>query len=59
MKELLENSLDAGAKRIQIHISNGGFDLIKIIDNGHGIKVDLMSKIYKDTHISIRWTICL
>ncbi|KAI7866694.1 histidine kinase-like ATPase [Mucor mucedo] len=42
VKELLENSLDAGATRIRIHVSNGGFDLIKIIDNGHGIKVDDM-----------------
>ncbi|KAG2195247.1 hypothetical protein INT47_007976 [Mucor saturninus] len=42
VKELLENSLDAGATRIRIHVSGGGLDLIKIIDNGHGIKVDDM-----------------
>jgi len=40
VKELLENSLDAGATRIDIDISNGGLQSIRIQDNGHGIRAD-------------------
>src|SRR5580658_8046497 len=37
VKELLENSLDAGATRIRIEIEAGGRKLIRIADNGHGM----------------------
>ncbi len=40
VKELLENSVDAGANRIQIEIERGGFDLISVTDNGHGIPAE-------------------
>lgn len=37
VKELVENSLDAGSDKISIIIENGGKKLIKIIDNGSGM----------------------
>jgi len=37
VKELIENSLDAGANRIVIELSNGGIDLIRVVDNGCGM----------------------
>src|SRR3979490_1249048 len=40
VKELLENSLDAGSTRIDIDIEQGGAELIRIVDNGHGIHPD-------------------
>ncbi len=40
VKELLENSLDAGADRIEIDIEQGGIKLIRIRDNGSGIHKD-------------------
>ncbi len=40
VKELLENSIDAGATSITIEISGGGIDFIKITDNGKGIPKD-------------------
>ncbi len=37
VKELIENSLDAGANRVSVSIRNGGKILIKIVDNGSGM----------------------
>lgn len=37
IKELVENSIDAGATRIDIEIENGGISKIKVSDNGSGI----------------------
>jgi DNA mismatch repair protein MutL len=40
VKELVENALDAGAEDIEIITTGGGLDLIRIVDNGHGMSAD-------------------
>jgi DNA mismatch repair protein MutL len=40
VKELLENSLDAGAKTIRVEVEAGGKRMIRVIDDGHGMTHD-------------------
>eukprot|EP01054_Gregarina_sp_Poly1_P010942 Gregarina_sp_Poly_1__10941@NODE_85_length_15275_cov_135_187336_g73_i0_p3_GENE_NODE_85_length_15275_cov_135_187336_g73_i0NODE_85_length_15275_cov_135_187336_g73_i0_p3_ORF_typecomplete_len592_score96_06HATPase_c_3/PF13589_6/4_8e24DNA_mis_repair/PF01119_19/2_5e20DNA_mis_repair/PF01119_19/1_2e04HATPase_c/PF02518_26/3_7e09Adap_comp_sub/PF00928_21/0_0033_NODE_85_length_15275_cov_135_187336_g73_i0840410179 len=40
LKELIDNSLDAGAKSIRINIANGGYKSITVSDNGSGIRFE-------------------
>lgn len=64
VKELIENALDAGGTRILVEIENGGKDLIRVSDNGTGMRRDdallsierhATSKIYRDDDLfSIR-----
>ena len=44
VKELVENSIDAGAKNIKIEIENGGISSIIITDDGSGIEKNQLSK---------------
>lgn len=40
VKELMENSLDAGARRIDVSVEGGGFKEIKVTDDGCGMDAD-------------------
>ena len=40
VKELLENSMDAGASRVDVHVEQGGTELVRVADNGCGIAAD-------------------
>ena len=42
IKEMVENSIDAGATNITVEIKNGGISYIKVTDNGKGISEDDM-----------------
>lgn len=40
IKELVENAIDAGAKRIEVEFSHGGRSFMRVEDNGHGMSRD-------------------
>ena len=40
VKEMLENSIDAGATHVELVVEGGGIELIRISDNGYGIPSD-------------------
>ncbi len=46
VKELVENSIDAGATKITVEIKNGGISYIRITDNGRGMSYDDAKKAF-------------
>src|SRR5699024_11971835 len=46
VKEMLENSIDAGAKHITVEIKNGGTTYIRITDDGSGIAREDVKKVF-------------
>lgn len=47
VKEMVENSIDAGSKNITVEIKNGGISFIKIVDDGSGISEDDMEMAFE------------
>ncbi len=40
VRELMDNAVDSGASRIDVHLEQGGIDSIRVIDNGHGMTAE-------------------
>ena len=49
IRELLDNAIDAGASKVQVEISGGGIDCIRVTDNGCGMSREDLA-ICTDTH---------
>ncbi len=43
VKELVENALDAGARRVQIALVGGGIERIEVVDDGHGMDAESLA----------------
>ena len=55
VKELVENSLDAGASRVSIAVENGGVDLVRVADDGCGMdEADALLAFERHTTSKIR-----
>ncbi|XP_061715334.1 mismatch repair endonuclease PMS2 [Cydia pomonella] len=52
VKELVENSLDAGATNIDIRLKNHGIDMIEVVDNGSGVTEDNFAALTLKYHTS-------
>lgn len=46
VKEMIENSIDAGARRITVEIKNGGTTYIRVTDDGCGVARDDVKKVF-------------